>query len=397
MKNITYFKKLSLAFVMLAGFITFANAQTKKTTTGAKPSATTAPKQTTYPLVTIGNQVWMSKNLDVSTFRNGDPIPQAQSIAEWKKASNQNKPAWCYYQVQKYSETKYFGEPDKSKKYGKLYNWYAVNDPRGLAPKGWHIPSNDEWKELFTFVENNINHGEYNVEQFVANALNGKSGWGIPEIKGINNPKYLQGTDLFGFNVLPGGFRSSDDNDSGFSMIGREASFIINAEPYEYQSRVRLYSITISDTNYRFDEFLGPGEGLSVRCVKDKKKEYIGSVQYYLDNGIAKHNAKDYNGAIEEYTNAVKMDSNSFVLYFYRGLSKSFLQDWHGADSDLEEAWLKVPPQNLFNDPNVNELLFSRGYVSLQLKYSNACYYFYEALKYGNKRAQGFIDKNCKE
>jgi len=375
----------------------FATAQVKKTTTGAKPPVTTALKQTTYPSVTIGNQVWMSKNLDVSTFSNGDPIPQAQSIAEWKKASNQKKPAWCYYQVERFSETKYFGEPDKSKKYGKLYNWYAVSDPRGLAPKGWHIPSNDEWKELFAFVENNINHGEYNVEQDVANALNSKSGWGTPVIKGINNPKYLQGTDLFGFNVLPGGFRSSGDNNSGFSMIGREASFIINAEPFEYQSRARLYSITISDTNYRFDDFLGPGEGLSVRCVKEKQKEYIGSVEYYIDNGVAKHNSKDYNGAIGDYTNAIKMDPKLFAPYYYRGVSKFFLDDWIGAGSDFETARFIVESQDVINEADLNIILFSKGMVALKLKQFDACYFFNEALKYGNKDAQIYIDKNCKE
>ncbi len=370
---------------------TLATAQAKKTTSGAKPAQTTAPKETSYPTVTIGNQVWMTKNLDVSTFRNGDPIPQVQSIAEWKKASNQKKPAWCYYQVEKISETKYFGEPDKSKKYGKLYNWYAVSDPRGLAPKGWHVPSNDEWKELFAFVENNINHGEYNVEQDVANALNSKSGWGTPVIKGINNPKYLQGTDLFGFNVLPGGFRSSGDNNSGFSMIGREASFIINAEPYEYQSRVRLYSITISDNNYRFDDFLGPGEGLSVRCVK--AKEYEPTAQDFYNNGTTKFNSKDYNGAIEEYTKAIALSPDSFLCYYQRGNMKAWLKNWNEARIDHEKAWKLVQAQNLYSDASVKDLLYQLGGNFFSSDKEKACYYFNEAVKYGSEAAKQYIDK----
>ena len=89
-------------------------------------------------LVTIGKQTWTAKNLDVNTFRNGDAVPEARSDAEWDKANKEGKPAWCYYN----------NDPKNGKEYGKLYNWYAVNDPRGLAPKGFHIPGNDEWKVL---------------------------------------------------------------------------------------------------------------------------------------------------------------------------------------------------------------------------------------------------------
>jgi uncharacterized protein (TIGR02145 family) len=91
-----------------------------------------------YDSVTIGNQVWMSKNLEVDEFRNGDPIPQAKSAAQWVKAGENHQPAWCYYK----------NNPKNGKKYGKLYNWFAVSDPRGLAPEGWHIPEGQECKKL---------------------------------------------------------------------------------------------------------------------------------------------------------------------------------------------------------------------------------------------------------
>jgi hypothetical protein len=82
--------------------------------------------------VTIGTQIWMNKNLDVSTYRNGNPIPQVQDSATWV---NLTTGAWCYYQ---------YNDPVYGYTYGKLYNWYAVNDPRGLAPIGWHLPSRTE-------------------------------------------------------------------------------------------------------------------------------------------------------------------------------------------------------------------------------------------------------------
>jgi TolA-binding protein len=91
-----------------------------------------------YKSVKIGTQTWMAENLNVSTFRNGDPIMEAKTNEEWEKAGKEGKPAWCNYE----------NDPKNGAKYGKLYNWYAVNDPRGLAPAGWHVPSDAEWTTL---------------------------------------------------------------------------------------------------------------------------------------------------------------------------------------------------------------------------------------------------------
>ena len=95
--------------------------------------------------VTIGSQVWMTENLNVDKFRNGDPIPEAKTYEEWKKAGENKQPAWCNYK----------NDPANGEKYGKLYNWFAVNDPRGLAPKGCHIPSDKEWTVLTDFLGGN--------------------------------------------------------------------------------------------------------------------------------------------------------------------------------------------------------------------------------------------------
>lgn len=109
-----------LAFFFTVLFIQMTNAQT----------------------VTIGTQVWATKNLNVTTFRNGDPIPQAKTDAEWKAAGENKQPAWCYYD----------NNAANGAKYGILYNWYAVNDPRGLAPEGFHIPTDSEWDTLVSFL-----------------------------------------------------------------------------------------------------------------------------------------------------------------------------------------------------------------------------------------------------
>src|SRR5215831_16247905 len=89
--------------------------------------------------IKIGTQVWMNKNLDITHYRNGDPIPYVQGSAEWAALTTG---AWCWFN----------NDSANGVIYGKLYNWYAVNDPRGLAPAGWHMPSDSEWTKLQTFL-----------------------------------------------------------------------------------------------------------------------------------------------------------------------------------------------------------------------------------------------------
>lgn len=97
---------------------------------------TSCPPQT----VTIGTQVWTARNLDVTRYRNGDIIPQVQDPTQW---TNLTTGAWCYYDY----------DYNNGLTYGKLYNWYAVNDPRGLAPTGFHVPSNAEMTTLKGFLD----------------------------------------------------------------------------------------------------------------------------------------------------------------------------------------------------------------------------------------------------
>jgi uncharacterized protein (TIGR02145 family) len=79
----------------------------------------------------IGTQTWMNTNLNTEVFQNGDSITQVKNNIEWVNAFNSRKPAWCYYN----------NDPKNELKYGKLYNWYAVIDPRNTCPNGWRIPS----------------------------------------------------------------------------------------------------------------------------------------------------------------------------------------------------------------------------------------------------------------
>ena len=94
------------------------------------------------PFTKIGNQFWSSENLDIDIFRNGDIIPQATNKSEWLKAGYREEPVWCYYKFD-----------EKNSVFGKLYNYYAVSDERGLAPVGWHVPSLYEYFILINSIE----------------------------------------------------------------------------------------------------------------------------------------------------------------------------------------------------------------------------------------------------
>ena len=189
-----------------------------------------------YDFVIIGTQVWMSKNLDVSTFRNGDPIPQVKSDEEWKKATKNKSPSWCYYDY----------DPVNGGKFGKLYNWYAVNDKRGLAPKGWKIPNNQDWEKLLKQIGNPTYH---------AKDLLSMEGWDIEN-----------GTNKTGFNALPAGGRFLDK----FEQKGETACFWGSDDSkIKYEGFERGGSLFLTEQWFLNDAVGFPKEYcLSVRCIK---------------------------------------------------------------------------------------------------------------------------------
>ena len=144
--------------------------------------------------IKIGNQIWMTKNLNVDKFSNGDQIIEAKTDEEWQRAAANKQPAWCYYK----------NDPSNGEKYGKLYNWYAVNDTRGIAPLGYHIPSNEEWEELLKFLGGEpVTGGNGLFTERRSSVAGGKLKSTIGWEKDINvtNSSY--------FSALPGGGRSN--------------------------------------------------------------------------------------------------------------------------------------------------------------------------------------------
>jgi uncharacterized protein (TIGR02145 family) len=175
------------------------NVNTPITTTEKPKTTTTQTQSNNFKSVQIGTQTWMSENLNVDRFRNGDPIPEVKTNEEWMKAGENKQPAWCYYD----------NDPKNGKKYGKLYNWYAVSDPRGLAPAGWQVSTNEDWINLYS---------ELGGEEITGNKLKKPKVW----IECNNDVK-----NEFGFSALPAGNRGHNDNISGesFSSPGDQYRF----------------------------------------------------------------------------------------------------------------------------------------------------------------------------
>ncbi len=190
--------------------------------------------------VTIGEQVWMTENLNVDKFRNGDSIPHAKTKPDWQIAATSHKPAWCYYEH----------DSTYGAKYGKLYNWYALNDPRGLAPEGWHIPSIKEWFILFDYLGG---------EKVAGVKMKSTSGWDAHD-GGSGN-----GTNTSGFSGLPGGYCSHTHG--FFKFVGKNGGWWTSTEKENSAWYVTLYnSGSDAQSNYAYKN---KGNGFSVRCLRD--------------------------------------------------------------------------------------------------------------------------------
>jgi uncharacterized protein (TIGR02145 family) len=187
-----------------------------------------------YRTVQIGTQVWMAENLRTKKYKNGDIIPNITNGSDW---INQSNGAYCIY----------MNNSSVDCPYGKLYNWYAVNDNRGICPSGWHMPSDNEWLILENFLGGaSIAGGKLKNS--------GSDYWANPNTSANNSS---------GFSGLPGGGRLTDGNFGPLNTWGQywtsteSETFLAWSRTFEYNS-----AIVFRSTN-------GKTVGFAIRCVKD--------------------------------------------------------------------------------------------------------------------------------
>lgn len=188
-----------------------------------------------YHSVVIGNQEWMVENLKTTKYRNGDPIPIISDTTQW---TNLTTGAYCNYN----------NDTSNVPTYGRLYNWYAVNDSRNIAPIGWHVTSDSDWTTLITFLGDSAVAGGKLKEADTTH-------WRSPNVGATNDS---------GFTALPGGYRAAPTGrfhhirNLGFWWSTTESNLTDAWDIWLYYNQGDVFR------NYNTKTY-----GFSVRCVKD--------------------------------------------------------------------------------------------------------------------------------
>jgi uncharacterized protein (TIGR02145 family) len=252
-KDLFYYDNMTIKAVMSRSF-DYEKPSSKK------EENVNTPTIANIPTIKIGNQLWMTENLNTDRFRNGDIIPEAKTQREWQLANSKKQPAWCSFEP---TGVKLKGA------YGKLYNWYAINDTRGLAPMGFHIPTQLKCNILI----------KTNSGSFSGNALKDKYGWGI-----------YSGNNSSGFSAMPSGFRSRNGEYGGVTKywLSKNRKIVNDGTEYIPSSScwwIKEDSISSGyESGYSGDALYfvvgergesidigveSKGSGYSVRCIKD--------------------------------------------------------------------------------------------------------------------------------
>ncbi len=232
-----------------------SNAKLDITINGLNPS-----NKTTYSTALINGKEWMTQNLDLTTFRNGDIIPQAKTEQDLIDANKNQFPIWCYFDFNPATETHY----------GKLYNWFALNDPRGLMPLGFVTPSVQDWQSInnFSYFKN----------------LTGRSQLYISSTKEIRGGKI---NTKYSFSFENGPFKEKK-YDRAFGVPEDDIGYYWTSGNFQdrYNDRINVYYIN-SNGRVGIDEYEHKGACVSVRGIK-------GDHNYYSGNWIG--NIKSGNG-----------------------------------------------------------------------------------------------------
>jgi uncharacterized protein (TIGR02145 family) len=196
-----------------------------------------------YSVIQIGTQMWMAENLKTTHYRNGNPIPNITDSIQWCALTSG---AYCNYN----------NDTNIANFYGRLYNWYAVNDSRNIAPLGWHVSTNSDWNKMGKFVEptlDTLDDGFITTDLIIKIKENCDSLWTSPA------------TNISGFSALPGGIRDDNNNNGMFLGLVSCAAWWTATQYYPGQAWFRVID---NSFGYYYGAINNP-HGHGVRCVKD--------------------------------------------------------------------------------------------------------------------------------
>lgn len=197
-----------------------------------------------YHTVTIGGQVWMAENLRSTRYNNGDSIEYLYYMTDWGQTDSG---AYCNYNHNSEAESVY----------GHMYNFYVVNDPRGIAPPGWHVPTYYEWIGLMSYCGN-------------ADAANRLREFGYKHWLVDNE----EATDEYGFAAIPGGYRDLQGDFYDMraqSYFWSSTHYLPSSPGYPHAWYTKITSDldpTLALPEHEFSDFPYV-HGCYIRCVKD--------------------------------------------------------------------------------------------------------------------------------
>lgn len=218
-----------------------------------------------YKTVRVGNQIWMAENLRVTKYNNGDDILSGINNEDWENLEEGAFAVFPHETIDGLSS-----EAEVVQAYGKLYNWYAIDDDRNICPEGWHVPDKEEWAQLLNFLKDEFNIENEDQTDAAGNALKSCRQVDSP-FQGCNtsaHPRWEShdthhGFDKFGFSAFPGGLRYTY---GGFNWIGFFGYWWSSTEfssASAWQQSIRRDSGVVQGTNTK------KTHGYSVRCVRD--------------------------------------------------------------------------------------------------------------------------------
>ena len=240
----------AVAFVMFFSLLAVAvflliSCGDDNTTGPHQPTTVTDIDGNVYQIITIGSQAWMAENLKVTHYRNGDPIPNVVEPGVWAGLSTG---AYCEYD----------NDTAIASVYGRLYNWYAIDDNRNIAPEGWHVASDAEWKQMEIYL---------GMSQEDADTISQRGTDEGGKIKEIDTTHWRSpntgATNESGFTALPAGYTDEYGN---FDDLVECALFWTSTE---HDSDDAFYRVLWYDESYIGRERYDKESGFSVRCVKD--------------------------------------------------------------------------------------------------------------------------------
>jgi len=211
-----------------------------------------------YPSVIIGEQEWIAENLRTSRYNNGDPIPTSLSDFDWENTPDGAFAIYPYNVVDGINS-----DIEMVNSYGVLYNWYAVDDGRGLCPTGWRVPSDADWAELTNYINSvdDVDIGDQLKScRQVGSPLGENCETTIHPRWNYHDIHY--GKDVYGFSALPAGYR----NEYGvYISIGEVGTWWSSSAQDQFFALYRdidynLGSVNIYENDKRY--------GFSVRCIK---------------------------------------------------------------------------------------------------------------------------------